>query len=60
MKVIVTATGVKLGSKGLVANTAEKVGSLLGTMSKGEARRVRKELRKGGHNNLAGAVRRAA
>jgi hypothetical protein len=51
--VVVTATGVKVGSKGRVANTPEKVGSLLGTMSKSEARKVRKALFASGKRRLA-------
>jgi hypothetical protein len=59
MKVIITATGAKIGSKGHVANTHEKMGVLLGKLSKGEARKVRKGLRSHGLNGLA-AARRAA
>jgi len=53
MTVVLTATGVKIGAKGKVANTPEKVGELLGTLTKGEARQVRKQLFASGKRNLA-------
>lgn len=57
--VIVTATGAKIGSKGKVANNQDKMGQLLATLPKGDARKVRKQLREKGLGGLAGA-RRAA
>ncbi len=54
---VVTPTGVKLGSKGRVMNTPEKVGTLLGELSKGQARKVRKTLFKSGKVALAAAPR---
>lgn len=59
MGVTLTKTGAKIGSKGRVANTPEKMGELLGTLPKGEARKVRKQLRANGLTNLAGAKRAA-
>lgn len=59
MNVMMTATGAKIGSKGHVANTPDKMGTLLGLLTKGEARQVRKQLRTKGLNALA-AARRAA
>lgn len=56
--VVVTPTGVKLGSKGRVMNTPEKVGTLLGERSKGEARKIRKTLFKAGKKALAAAPRK--
>jgi len=57
MSAILTKTGVKIGSKGKVANTAAKMGELLGGLSKGEARKVRKLAAAGGFKNLAAAPR---
>ena len=57
MTTILTATGVKMGSKGRVANTSAKVGTLLAGMSKSEARKVRKALFAKGLRNLAAAPR---
>jgi hypothetical protein len=57
--IIVTKTGAKVGSKGKVANNRDKMGQLLAALPKGEARKVRKELRANGLGGLAGA-RRAA
>lgn len=45
MSVILTATGFKIGSKGKVVNNGEKAASLFGSMPKGEARKLRKQLR---------------
>lgn len=56
---IVTPTGVKKGSKGKVANTAEKIGPVFGSLSKPEARKLRKLMAANGLRGLA-AVRRAA
>ena len=55
MTAILTATGVKIGSKGRVANTPAKVGTLLAGMSKSDARKIRKALFAKGLRNLAAA-----
>ncbi len=51
--VYATPTGLKLGSKGTVQHT----GQFLGQHSKGEARQIRKALRKAGETNKAAATR---
>jgi hypothetical protein len=55
MTAILTATGVKIGSKGRVANTPAKVGTLFAGMSKSDARKVRRALFAKGLRNLAAA-----
>ena len=59
MTIIITATGFKVGSKGKVANTPEKVAIEFGSMPKSDARKIRKQLYAAGKIGLA-AVRRAA
>lgn len=44
MTIIKTATGFKLGSKGKVVNSADKAAAFFGSMSKSNARKVRREL----------------
>ncbi len=51
--VYVTATGLRQGSKGLV----DPVGDVYGSTGKGEARKVRKALRRIGRRDLSGAPR---
>ncbi len=51
--VIVTPTGLKLGSKGKVL----PAGKVLGMLPKGEARKLRKGLYRLGHHDKAGARR---
>ncbi len=53
--VFVTPTGLKVGSKGKVL----PAGKFLGSLAKGEARRLRKELRRLGEVKKAGAARMA-
>lgn len=59
MSIIVTPTGFKVGSKSKVINNSDKAAALFGSMPKGEARKLRKELRAIGLTRYA-AVRRAA
>ena len=56
--VVVTPTGVKIGSKGRVMNTVQKVSETLGTMSKGAARQFRKKLYELGYKSFAAAPRK--
>lgn len=53
--IIHTPTGIKEGSKGHVANTPEKVGLLLKPRTKGERRKIRKDLHARGLRKLAAA-----
>ncbi len=55
-QVWVTPTGFKLGSKGKVTPTGE----FLGSLSKGEARKLRKEMFKMGQKSKASAKRLAS
>ena len=59
MSIVVTPTGFKTGSKGKVINTTDKAAALFGSMSKSDARKLRKEVRAAGLTRFA-AVRRAA
>lgn len=59
MSIILTPTGFKTGTKSKVINSGDKAAALFGTMPKGEARKLRKELRANGLTRFA-AVRRAA
>lgn len=52
-RVIITPTGLKLGSRGKVM----KAGTVFATLNKGEARRLRKSLRVLGHPGKAGEPR---
>jgi hypothetical protein len=54
--VYLTPTGLKVTARGKVT----PVGRFLGALSKGEARRARKALRKAGRKAWAGAPRQAA
>ncbi len=54
--VFVTPTGFKLGSKGKVVSTGE----FLGSLPKGEARKLRKECYKMGQKSKASAKRLAS
>lgn len=60
MSVILTATGFKTSSKGKVVNTDDKAADLFGSLPKGEARKLRKELRAKGRAKFAVVSRKAA
>lgn len=60
MSVILTATGFKTSSKGKVVNNGDKAAALFGSMPKGEARKLRKELRERGLAKFAVQSRKAA
>lgn len=54
-KPYLTATGVRLGKSGKVANTPEKVADLLRELPKGQRRQIRKGLFAKGMRSLAAA-----
>jgi hypothetical protein len=53
--VICTATGIKVGNKGLILKTREQVADAIAPLPKGERRRIRKHLFRKGRRNLATA-----
>lgn len=53
----ITATGIKLKSRGRVASTEADVSGILGQLNRGDARRVRKALASAGHNRFAALSR---
>lgn len=55
MSVICTATGIKVGTKGLILKTRDQVADAIGALPKGERRRIRKHLFRKGKRNLATA-----
>lgn len=55
----VTPTGLRLGAKGHVKKDVNSVASMIGPLSKGERRAIRKALHKAGHGGLAIAGTRA-
>jgi len=52
-----TPTGIRLGSKGTVANTPEKAAVLMAQLPKGRARQERKKLHRRGLVSLAAVPR---
>lgn len=52
-----TPTGIRLGAKGPVANTPEKVAVLMTKLPKNAARRARKEMHRRGLVSLASVPR---
>lgn len=53
----ITATGLKLKSRGRVASTEADVSGILGQLNRGDARRVRKALASAGHSRFASLQR---
>jgi hypothetical protein len=60
MTVILTPTGFKTAPKGKVVNDADKAAALFGSMPKGEARKLRRQLSAIPEVRRYASVRRAA
>lgn len=53
MSVICTATGIKVGTKGLILKSRQEVADAIAPLPKGERRRIRKHLFSKGKRSLA-------